>query len=108
MLEEILEKAFAVLDLLFGKFEWWNVFKEGIGTAVFAVEASFELSQDEKAKKKSEAILAVKKFLENHGIVIKIPDWLFTFITSLAIDALVGWLNHAFGHEWLKKIPSVS
>ena len=104
MLKEILEKAFAVLDLLFGKFEWWNVLKEGIVTAVMAVEASFELSQDEKAKKKNEAILAVKKFLETHGIAIKIPDWLFTFIVSLAIDALVNWLNHQFGHDWLKKV----
>ena len=108
MLNEILEKAFAVLDLLFGKFEWWNVLKEGIVTAVMAVEASFELSQDEKNKKKNDAILAVKKFLEAHGVAIKIPDWLFTFIVGLAIDALVGWLNHQFGHSWLSKIPELS
>jgi len=85
MLNEILEKAFAVLDLLFGKFEWWNVLKEGIVTAVMAVEASFELSQDEKTKKKNDAILV-----------------------GLAIDALVGWLNHQFGHSWLSKIPELS
>lgn len=104
MLQEILEKAFAILDLLFGKFEWWKVLKEGIATAVLAVEAVFELSQDEKAKKKNEAILAVKKFLEQHGIAVKIPDWLFTVIVGIGIDVLVAYLNRRFGHDWLKKI----
>ncbi len=106
MLKEILDKAFAILDLLFGKHEWWQVLREGVVTAVVAIEASFELSQGEKAAKKNEAVLAIKKFLEEHGVIIKIPDWLFTIIVGLAIDALVSYLNRQFGHDWLQKVAA--
>jgi len=96
------EKVFVFLDVLLGKFDWYQKLKKLVISVIVLIEITH--NDEESQKKKKDAINAVLDAIKQFGISLPFADWIMKLIIDLMIDAVVAYLNEKFGHDWINKI----
>jgi len=96
------EKVFVFLDVLLGKFDWYQKLKKLVISIIVLIEITH--NDEESQKKKKDAVNAVLDAIKQFGISLPFADWIMKLIIDLMIDAVVSYLNEKFGHDWINKI----
>jgi len=107
-LEKIIKNAFGVIDWVLDMVlpGWWGKAKVLLVQAVAMVEATATTEKGDAKRKKAIDVFEAK--LVQEGLipegVEKAFDPVIDWALEWAIDALVKYLNKAFGKDWVKVI----